>query len=95
MRDYTLQMNLVGYLHSSILRYTSRCTRRAGAALVSPDGCASTSGRLGNRHAERIGHGVDVMVEDSAENLLKEMATRHIVVEINLTSNAFILVSRR
>ena len=42
-------------------------------------------------HAERIGHGVDVMYEDRPEDLLKEMADKHVMVEINLTSNDGIL----
>ncbi len=42
-------------------------------------------------HAERIGHGVDVMYEDRPYELLKEMAARHVMVEINLTSNDVIL----
>jgi len=42
-------------------------------------------------HAERIGHGVDVMYEDDAPALLKELAARHVMIEINLTSNEGIL----
>jgi adenosine deaminase len=42
-------------------------------------------------HAERIGHGVDVMYEDEPQALLREMASRHVMVEINLTSNDVIL----
>ena len=42
-------------------------------------------------HAERIGHGVDVMDEDNAQGLLKEMAQKHVMVEINLSSNEGIL----
>jgi adenosine deaminase len=42
-------------------------------------------------HAERIGHGVDVMYENEPQALLKELADRHIMVEINLTSNDVIL----
>ena len=41
--------------------------------------------------ARRIGHGVDIAYEDDPWGLLKEMAARHIMVEINLTSNAQIL----
>ena len=37
--------------------------------------------------AERIGHGVDVMDETDARDLLKEMAQKHVMVEINLSSN--------
>ena len=42
-------------------------------------------------HAERIGHGVDVLYEDRPFDLLREMAAKHIDVEINLTSNDGIL----
>ena len=42
-------------------------------------------------HAERIGHGVDVMQEKDPIGLLKEMAKRNMLVEINLTSNDQIL----
>jgi adenosine deaminase len=42
-------------------------------------------------HAERIGHGVDVMLEKDPIGLMKEMAARNVLVEINLTSNDQIL----
>jgi adenosine deaminase len=42
-------------------------------------------------HAERIGHGVDIMNEKDPIGLMKEMATRNVLVEINLTSNDQIL----
>jgi hypothetical protein len=42
-------------------------------------------------HAERIGHGVSVMDEKDATGLLKELAQRNVLVEINLTSNDLIL----
>ena len=42
-------------------------------------------------HASRIGHGVDVLQEDDAESLLREMAARRVLVEIGLTSNDVIL----
>jgi adenosine deaminase len=41
--------------------------------------------------AERIGHGVDIAHEVNSRELLAEMASRHILVEINLTSNDLIL----
>lgn len=41
--------------------------------------------------ANRIGHGVDIVFEKQAENLLSLMEKRKIAVEINLTSNEFIL----
>jgi adenosine deaminase len=42
-------------------------------------------------HAQRIGHGVDVMQEDDPYGLLREMAARRVLVEIALTSNDLIL----
>ena len=41
--------------------------------------------------AKRIGHGVDIVFEHNSSELLKTMAQQKIAVEINLTSNEFIL----
>lgn len=41
--------------------------------------------------AKRIGHGVDIMHEDGAQELLARMARDKVAVEINLTSNDVIL----
>jgi adenosine deaminase/adenosine deaminase CECR1 len=41
--------------------------------------------------AERIGHGVDIAHEEGALELLALMKQRPVAVEVNLTSNAFIL----
>jgi len=41
--------------------------------------------------AQRIGHGVDIAQEDSPQEILKTMASNGTCVEINLTSNEFIL----
>jgi adenosine deaminase len=93
MRDYTLQMNMVGYLHSMYPKV--HITLHAGElapGLVPPEGLRfhiRQAVELG--HAERIGHGVDVMYEDDARGLLREMAEKHIMVEINLSSNEGIL----
>jgi adenosine deaminase len=60
--------------------------------LVPPDGLKfhiREAVELG--HAERIGHGVDAMFESDPRALLKEMAEKHVMVEINLTSNDVIL----
>lgn len=42
-------------------------------------------------NAKRIGHGVDIAFEDESILLLNEMKRRRTAVEINLTSNEFIL----
>jgi adenosine deaminase len=93
MRDYTLHMKMLDYLHSIYPQV--HITLHAGElteGLVPPEGLRfhiRQAVELG--HAERIGHGVDVMYEDDASGLLRELAGRHIMVEINLSSNAAIL----
>jgi len=93
MNDYEPDMRMVGYLHSV---YPSvHITLHAGElapGLVPPDGlCCHIRLAVEEAHAERIGHGVDVMYEDRPYDLLKEMAARHVLVEINLSSNDLIL----
>jgi len=93
MADYTLQMQMMNYLHS--VYPNVHITLHAGElapGLVTPDGLKfhiRQAVELG--HAERIGHGVDVMYEDDAPGLLKELATKHVMIEVNLTSNDGIL----
>ncbi len=93
MRDYTLQMKMLDYLHSVYPKV--HITLHAGElapGLVPPEGLRfhiRQAVELG--HAERIGHGVDVMYETDARGLLKEMAQKHVMVEINLSSNRGIL----
>jgi adenosine deaminase len=93
MRDYTLQMKMLDYLHSVYPEvHISLHAGELTAGLVPPEGLRfhiRQAIELG--HAERIGHGVDVMYEDAAAGLLKEMARRHVMVEINLSSNEGIL----
>jgi adenosine deaminase len=93
MRDYELQMRMVEYLHSVYPEvHISLHAGELAPGLVPPEGLRfhiREAVELG--HAERIGHGVDVMYEDHAGQLLKEMADRHVTVEINLSSNEGIL----
>jgi adenosine deaminase len=42
-------------------------------------------------HASRIGHGASVMYEDDAPALLREMASKKILMEIGLSSSDLIL----
>lgn len=93
MRDYTLHMKIVEFLHG--LYPKVHITLHAGElapGMVPPEGLrfhVRQAVELG--HAERIGHGIDVMYENNAQELLKEMARHHVMVEINLTSNEGIL----
>jgi len=93
MADYALQMQMLDYLHTVYPQvHISLHAGELAPGLVPPDGLRfhiRQAVELG--HAERIGHGVDVMYEDDAPALLKELAEKHIMVEINLTSNEGIL----
>jgi len=93
MRDYHLQMQMLDYLHSVYPRvHISLHAGELAPGMVPPAGLAfhiREAVELG--HAERIGHGVDVLYEDHPRELLREMADRHIDVEVNLSSNAGIL----
>ena len=93
MRDYHLQMQMLDYLHSVYPKvHISLHAGELAPGLVPPDGMRfhiREAVELG--HAERIGHGVDVLYEDDSRALLKELADKHVSVEINLTSNDVIL----
>jgi adenosine deaminase len=93
MRDYHLQMQMVDFAKK--IYPAVHITLHAGElapGLVPPEGLRfhiREAVELG--HAERIGHGVDLMYERDPIGLLAEMRAKHILVEINLTSNDVIL----
>jgi len=92
MHDYAQHMKMVKYLHEVYPKV--RITLHAGElayGLVTPEGLCCHIRQAVEAGAERIGHGVDVMYEERPEGLLKEMAAKHVMVEINLTSNDVIL----
>jgi adenosine deaminase len=93
LRDYRLHMRMIDHLY-----------RNEGPRNVALHAGELTIGLVRPRqldfhireaidvgHAKRIGHGVAVMYEDRAEDLLSQMAEQKIMVEINLTSNDTIL----
>ena len=91
--EYHRQMLMVDYLHSVYPRvHISLHAGELASGLVPPEALTfhiREAVDLG--HAERIGHGVDVMYERDPKALLKQLADRHIMIEINLTSNDGIL----
>ncbi|MBW4045171.1 MAG: adenosine deaminase [Acidobacteria bacterium] len=93
MHDYRLQMSMLDALHGLYPQvHISLHAGELTEGLVPPDGLRfHIRSAVEQGHAERIGHGVDVTYEDRADDLLKEMAAKHILVEINLTSNDVIL----
>lgn len=93
MRDYALQMRIIGFLHSVYPKvHISLHAGEIKAGDVPPNEvCCHVRMAVEVAHAERIGHGVDIMYEQRPYDLLKEMADKHVLIETNLTSNAVIL----
>jgi adenosine deaminase len=93
MNDYALQMKMVAYLHSAYPKiHISLHAGELAPGLVPYEGlCCHIRQAVEVAQAERIGHGTDVMYETNPHELLKEMAAKRIMVEINLTSNDVIL----
>ena len=93
MSEYNRQMHMLDYLHSVYPRvHISLHAGELAPGLVPPEGLTfHIREAIEVGHAERIGHGVDAMYESDPRALLKEMADRHVMVEINLTSNDVIL----
>ena len=93
MSEYSRQMRMIGFLGREYPGV--RVTLHAGElapGLVPPEGLRfHVREAMDVAGADRIGHGVDVMHEDDAPGLLRAMAERGVMVEINLTSNDVIL----
>jgi len=93
LRDYQLHMLMFHRLHQWFPKV--RIAMHAGEltlGMVRPENLTfhiTEAVRVAG--AERIGHGVDIVHETDSLNLLTEMASKKIAVEINLTSNQFIL----
>ena len=93
MNDYALHMKMVGFLHQEYPKvHISLHAGELAPGLVPYEGlCCHIRLAVEQAHAERIGHGVDIMYEERPHELLKEMAAKHVMVEISLTSNDVIL----
>ena len=98
--NYDLHMAMLDFLHT---KYTVpgksplHVTLHAGELVPKYLPAGSTANTFHVRaavqiaHAERIGHGVDVMSETNPNALLAEMAANHVLVEVCLASNDQIL----
>ncbi len=93
VRDFALQMSMLDFLHPQYPNV--KITLHAGElteGLVPPETLRfhiRDSVTLG--HASRIGHGAGVIYEDDPFALLREMASKKVLVEIALSSNDLIL----
>lgn len=93
MRDYSLHMKMFRFFK---LRFPQvKLALHSGElvmGMVPPEGLKShINEAIRIAGADRIGHGVDIAHEEDAYKLLQIMKEKKIAVEINLTSNAFIL----
>jgi adenosine deaminase len=93
MSDYTLHMRMLDFFHGLYPKvHISLHAGELAPGLVPYEGlCCHIRQAVELGHAERIGHGVDIMYENEPHALLRELAAKHILVEINLTSNDGIL----
>ena len=93
MHDFELHMKMLDYLHEIYPKvHISLHAGELAFGLVPPEGVTfHIRDSVERGHAERIGHGVDVMNEHDPLGLMREMAKRNVLVEICLTSNDLIL----
>jgi adenosine deaminase len=93
MQNFSTEMQMLNFLHP--LYPHAHITLHAGElapGVVPPEGLTfHIRESIMSGHAERIGHGVDIMHETNPFDLLKEMAQRRVMVEICLSSNDLIL----
>jgi len=96
--NYDLHMAMLDFLHAKYAGTSPlHITLHAGeltAAYLPPGSTANTfhiRAAVQTGHAERIGHGLDVMSETDPMGLMTEMATKQVLVEVCLSSNVQIL----
>ncbi len=93
MSQYGNQMEMLAYLKTVYPKvHLSLHAGELAPGMVPPEGLRfHIHDAVMEAGAERIGHGVDVNYEDGSAALLKTMAQKHVMVEVNLTSNDVIL----
>ena len=93
MKDYWLHMVMFKYCHDKFpnVKYTLHAGELT-LGLVQPEDLTwHINDAIYIAGANRIGHGVDIAYEANSYDLLKYMSKNNIPIEINLTSNEFIL----
>jgi adenosine deaminase len=97
MQNFRDQMEMLNFLRPKYP--TAHITLHAGElapGLVPPNGLSShIRDSVVKGHAERIGHGVDILYEDQPYDLLKVLVQHDVMIEICLTSNDTILGVRK
>jgi len=93
LRDYDDHMEQLGYLYKTLgERNISLHAGELWLGLVHPKELRDhITQAVHIAHAKRIGHGTDIVFETNYKDLLKYMADKKIMVEINLTSSDVLL----
>ena len=93
MRDYDLHMRMLDYLHKQYPEvHIALHAGELGFTQVPPTELGTHIPKaIDMGHAERIGHGTDIMHYSKPDDLMKEMAEKHIAVEISPSSSDYIL----
>jgi adenosine deaminase len=93
MRDYDLHMRMLDYLHKQYPEvHITLHAGELGFGLVPPTELgAHIPKAIDMGHAKRIGHGTDIVYYPKPDDLMKEMADKHIAVEISPSSSDLIL----
>lgn len=101
LTDYTLHMQMFKFLNENMHASKTAPHQHVNLALhageltlgmVTPEDLQFHINQARSiAHANRIGHGVDISYEHDPVELLKDIKANHVAVEINLTSNEFIL----
>lgn len=93
MQNFRLHMEMLNFLRPQYPRaHISLHAGELAPGLVPPEGLTfHIRDSVLKGHAERIGHGVDIMHEDDPYGLLKELVRRNVMIEVCLTSNDTIL----
>ena len=93
MADYADHMRIFQFVRGLYPKvHVSMHAGELALGLVPPEGlCCHVRQAVEVAGTDRIGHGVDVMYEEEPESLLKDMAAKQVLVEINLTSNEDVL----
>ncbi len=93
MGDYSLHMRIIAFLREMYPEVpVALHAGELAPGLVPPEGLRfHIHEAVGVAGARRIGHGVDVLYENDPDALLRLMAQRRVLVEINLTSSDVIL----
>ncbi len=93
IHDFNDHIAMLDYLHGVYPKvHISLHAGELAIGLVKPEDLTfHIRASVERGHAERIGHGASVMQEKDPIGLMKEMAAKNVLVEINLTSNDQIL----